>query len=77
MSFWESHVNDPGNCIQTSGINRVFVNSLNPQRNKQIGWKRDGNRLIIPLSSAVLNKKHLSVHTPLMEMQMCWLMPQK
>lgn len=59
----ESHVNEPGSwyviylCAQSSSINREFVNSLDQRRNKQISWKEDGNKLIIPLSSVLANKK--------------------
>lgn len=38
-------------------INSGFVNSVVLRRNKQMGWEKDGNKPIIPLSSAVVNKK--------------------
>lgn len=37
------------------------MNSLDLCRNKQIGWKGDGNRPIIASSSVTANTKHLSV----------------
>lgn len=68
VSKTEPHVNDPGNwfvfilCVPSSAINRVFVNSLDVRRNKQIGLKKkDGNKPIIPLSSDEVDKK-TSVH---------------
>lgn len=62
-------------CVQGSSINRVFVNSL---RNKQIGWKKGGNKPIIPLSLTVANKKRrMSMCTSLIAMQICWLMLRK
>lgn len=54
LSPRESHVNEPGNWrlylfLRSSCINRVFVNSHNRRRNKQMSLTVDGNKLIIYL----------------------------